>query len=143
MKQTKVLRYETPRRETLKQRLGKFLLFVGGISAIVFVAVVTTQLSSDTLAMIVGILLAGAPSLGIVGLVLYWALNQRRLTAPPPQTMTIPPVVMQLPQSYSSPPSRSPSLPDYGLSNYGPSNYGLPWPGLRQPARQWEIIGEE
>mgnify|MGYP000420005180 CR=1 FL=1 len=111
-------------RPRLGQRLGRFVTLVG----VVFAVVVVQRLSDDTLALIIGLLLAGVPLLAIIGLLIF--VLARRGQRQPPQQMTIPPIIMQIPQQ-----PQPPALPDYGL----------PWEGTMQRAggRQWEVIGEE
>jgi hypothetical protein len=115
-------------RPRLGQRLGRFVALVGVVFAAVAAVVVVQRLSDDTLALIIGLLLAGVPLLAIIGLLIF--VLARRGQRQPPQQMTIPPIIMQLPQQ-----PQQPALPDYGL----------PWEGMSQRAgvRQWEVIGEE
>jgi len=91
--------------------------------------VVVQRLSDDTLALIIGLLLAGVPLLAIIGLLIF-VLARRGQRQQPLQQMTIPPIIMQIPQQ-----SQPPALPDYGLPWEGPSQ--------RTERRQWEVIGEE
>ena len=115
-------------RPRLGQRLGRFVALVGVVFAVVVAVVVVQRLSDDTLALIIGLLLAGVPLLAIIGLLIF--VLARRGQRQPPQQMTIPPIIMQIPQQ----PQQS-ALPDYGL----------PWEGMSQRTgvRQWEVIGEE
>ncbi len=115
-------------RPRLGQRLGRFVALVGVVFAVVAAVVVVQRLSDDTLALIIGLLLAGVPLLAIIGLLIF--VLAKRGQRQPPQQMTIPPIIMQLPQQ-----PQQPALPDYGL----------PWEGTMQRAgmRQWEVIGEE
>jgi hypothetical protein len=116
-------------RPRLGPRLWRFVALIGVVFAVVVAVVVVQRLSDDTLALIIGLLLAGVPLLAIIGL-LIWVLARRGQRQPPPQQMTIPPIIMQIPQQPSQP-----ALP----------NYGLPWEGTMQrtEGRQWEVIGEE
>ncbi|HOU16169.1 MAG TPA: hypothetical protein PKZ84_23950 [Anaerolineae bacterium] len=115
-------------RPRLGQRLGRFLALVGVVFAVVTAVVVVQRLSDDTLALIIGLLLAGVPLLAIIGLLIF--VLARRGQRQPPQQMTIPPIIMQIPQQ-----PQQPALPDYGL----------PWEATMQRTggRQWEVIGEE
>ncbi len=116
-------------RPRLRQRLWRFVALMGVVFAVVVAVVVVQRLSDDTLALIIGLLLAGVPLLAIIGLLIF--VLARRGQRQPPQQMTIPPIIMQIPQQ----PQQPPALPDYGL----------PWEGVSQRAgvRQWEVIGEE
>ena len=116
-------------RPRLGQRLGRFVALVGVVFAVVTAVVVVQRLSDDALALIIGLLLAGVPLLAIIGLLIF-VLARRGQRQPPPQQMTIPPIIMQLPQQ-----PQQAALPDYGL----------PWEGVSQRAgvRQWEVIGNE
>lgn len=118
-----------PPRAELRQRLGRFVALVSMVFAVVAAVVVIQRLSDDTLALIIGLLLAGVPLSAIIGLLIYVQARRPQRQAPP-QQMTIPPIVVQLPQQ-----SQPPALPDYGL----------PWKGASQrtTSRQWEVIGEE
>lgn len=115
-------------RPGLGQRLGRFMLLLGVVFAVTMAVVVVERLSDDTLALIIGLLLAGVPLLAIIALLVY--VLARRPQRQPPQQMTIPPIIMQIPQQ-----PQQPALPDYGL----------PWEGTSQRTamRQWEVIGEE
>jgi hypothetical protein len=115
-------------RPRVGQRLGRFVALVGVVFAVVAAVVVVQRLSDDTLALIIGLLLAGVPLMAIIGLLIFVLV--RRGQRQPPQQMTIPPIIMQIPQQ-----PQSPALPDYGL----------PWEGTvqRTGRRQWEVIGEE
>ena len=115
-------------RPRLGQRLGRFVALVGVVFAVVVAVVVVQRLSDDTLALIIGLLLAGVPLLAIIGLLIF--VLARRSQRQPPQQMTIPPIIMQIPQQ-----PQSPAFPDYGLPWEGPSQ--------RTGVRQWEVIGEE
>ena len=116
-------------RPRVGQRLGRFVALVGVVFAVVTAVVLVQRLSDDTLALIIGLLLAGVPLLAIIGLLIF-VLTRRGQRQPPPQQMTIPPIIMQIPQQ-----PQSPALPDYGLPWEGPSQ--------RTTGRQWEVIGEE
>lgn len=115
-------------RPRLGQRIGRFVALLGVVFAVTMAVVVIQRLSDDTLALIIGLLLAGVPLLLIIGLLV--SVLGRRQHQQSPQQMTIPPIVVQLPQQ-----PQPPALPDYGL----------PWEGTSQRAggRQWEVIGEE
>ncbi len=114
-------------RPRLGQRLGRFVALVGVVFAVVAAVAVIQRLSDDTLALIIGLLLAGVPLLAIIGLLIF--VLARRGQRQPPQQMTIPPIIMQIPQQ-----PQQLALPDYGL----------PWEGTMQRTggRQWEVIGD-
>lgn len=116
---------------SLRQRLGRFMTLLGVVFTVVAAVVVVQRLSDDTLALIIGLLLAGAPLSVVIGLLVY-LLTRRTSTQrqPSSQQMTIPPVIVQLP-----PQSQTPTLPDHGV----------PWDDStpRTTSRQWEVIGGE
>jgi len=115
-------------RPRLGQRIGRFIALMGVVFAVTMAVVVIQRLSDDTLALIIGLLLAGVPLLTIIGLLIF--VLARRGQRQPPQQVMIPPIIMQIPQQ-----PQPPALPDYGL----------PWEGTAQRTggRQWEVIGEE
>ncbi len=115
-------------RPRLGQRLGRFVALVSVVFAVTTAVVVVQRLSDDTLALIIGLLLAGVPLSAIIVLLVY--AFGRRSQRQPQQQVTIPPIIMQIPQQ-----PQQPALPDYGL----------PWEGTSQrtEVRQWEVIGEE
>jgi len=118
---------DTTSHETVSQRVGRFALLLGLIFAIVVAVVVAQRFSTDTLALIAGLVLGGAllasPLLAIAWVfVAVKTRSQPRQMYPPYQ---MPPVIIQQPQQ--------PLLP----------HYGQPWlPPQHQP-RSWDVIGND
>jgi uncharacterized membrane protein len=121
------MRREMIYTEPVGQRVGRFLALLLIIFVVVAAVVVTQRLAAETLALIVGLLMAGVPLLAIIilgGLII--ARRPRRDN----QTMTIPPIIVQMPQQPQS------ALPDYGqmLDLVQTSS-------SRNNNRAWEVIG--
>lgn len=113
------------------QRIGRFLLLVGLVFAIVAAVVATQRFSTDTLALIAGLVIGGAllavPFLAAAWVVVrVWDYRERRKA--PTQSYTVPPVVLQMPQQPTQ------ALPDYRET----------WQQSQpRAARSWEVIGDE
>jgi hypothetical protein len=86
-------------REPLGVRLARFGALCGLIAAVLTGVVAAQRFHTETLALMVGLLLAGVPLLAVVGLLVVVLLRggARARQDTPPQ-MTIPPIIMQLPQ---------------------------------------------
>ena len=105
-------------------RLKKFGVLVGSLFTITLIAVVMGQLSTDTLALALGIFLGGVPMGALLVLVITIVFSHYRDR----QAMPTPPQ-----QQYLPPPYQQQYLP--------PPEYTLPQPPPQ--ARDWEIIGRE
>lgn len=122
-----VYRDETP----MGARLTRFVVLLFAVSGIGGGAVIAARFSAETLALVVGLLIAGIPLLAIVALLGYVAVKASTRPRNEPQQMTIPPIIMQIPQA-----------PQNALTDNG----GYPWDiPQRQPAttRTWDVLGED
>ena len=115
----------------LGKRLGRFVTLLGVVFTVGVAVVVTQRFSEETLALIVGLLIAGIPLLGLVFVIGVIALKIaiRPRNEPPPQ-MTIPPIIMQIPQQQNNPWA-------------GWNNGHEDTPMLTGGRRVWEVIGPE
>lgn len=117
--------------ERLGPRLARFVTLLGVIFAISAAVMVTQRLSEDALALIVGLLLAGIPLLGIIALLVFILVkvSQRepRQHAASQQPMMLPPIIVQMPP-------QTPQLPNYGESVSAPQHSN---------GRMWDVVGEE
>jgi hypothetical protein len=117
--------------ETIGQRLGRFVALLGIVFVIALAVIVSQRFSAETLALIVGLLLAGVPLLAVVGLLFFVLIRQGRRPRNEPQQMMMPPIIMQMPQAPQN------ALPgDGGIWDFG----------QRQPAtagRSWDVLGED
>ena len=116
-----------PQQRDIGGRIKKFSVWVLAILGIVVLATVTGRLSSDSLALVLGIAIGGVPTslllVWVISLVISHYQQQRSLPpqqAPPPQYI-VPP--------YAQP--YTPQLPDYTVP-----------PQRTRQARDWDIIGE-
>lgn len=123
-----IYRDETP----MGARLTRFVVLLFAVLGIGGGAAIAARFSAETLALIVGLLIAGIPLLAIVALLGFLAVKGNRRQRSEPQQMTIPPIIMQIPQA-----------PQNAITDNG----GYPWDiPHRQPAtaaRSWDVIGEE
>jgi len=113
-------------------RLARFVVLLFAVAGIGGGAVVAARFSAETLALIVGLLIAGIPLLAIVALLGFLTIKGNGRQRSEPQQMTIPPIIMQIPQA-----------PQNALTNNGLNSWDIP---QRQPAtaaRSWDVIGEE
>jgi hypothetical protein len=114
----------------LAARLGRFVLVVGGVLALVVGIVVTQRLSDDALALVVGLLLAGTPLIivlagflaGAIWLIARFAAQRNDWQ----QGKISPPIVLQMPAQQQYPALRS----------------GGAYPSTPQQ-RQWDVIGDD
>lgn len=117
--------------ERLGPRLARFVTLLGVIFTITTAVIVAQRLSEDALALIVGLLLAGIPLLGIIALLVFILVkvSQRepRQHATLQQPMMLPPIIVQMPP-------QTPQLPNYGESVSSPQHSN---------GRMWDVIGEE
>lgn len=116
--------------DSLGQRLGRFVafiavLFFGGAGV-----VAASKFSSETLALIVGLLLAGIPMLAITGLLFFVLIRQGRRQPAQPQQMTIPPIMLTLPQQPQALPG------DGGM-------WDMPQRERAAAARSWDVLGDD
>lgn len=119
--------------DSIAQRMGKFLALLVIVFAIVTAVVVTQRLSDDSLALIIGLLLAGIPLLALI-IVLIFILFRISQRAPQPaqgaQQMMLPPIILQMPPSQR----QQPALSDYGDGD----TFTAP-----PKKRRWNVIGNE
>jgi len=117
-------------RETFGSRIGRFITLMLVVIGVTGTIVFSQRFSSETLALIAGIVIVGAPMLAILGLFGFVFLkvvsNQRQ----PPQQMTIPPIIMQIPQNHGY--DGQFALPDEELLKL-----------RRQGSRSWEVVGDD
>ncbi|HNT74215.1 MAG TPA: hypothetical protein PKH77_04240 [Anaerolineae bacterium] len=117
--------------ERLGPRLARFVTLLGVVFAISAAVIVSQRLSEDALALIVGLLLAGIPLLGIIALLVFILVkvSQRepRQHTTPQQPMMLPPIIVQMPP-------QTPQLPTYGDPTPLPQHSN---------GRMWDVIGEE
>jgi len=115
--------------EPVGWRFGRFVVLLGVVFAVTGAVVVTQRFQPETLALITGVIIAGIPLLAIVALFGFITLKIASRPRNEPQQMTIPPIIMQLPQT-----------PQNALTDNG-----YPWDiPQRQPAtRSWDVIGDE
>lgn len=122
----KVREYYEEDRPSLGKRLTTFLTLIAIVAVIISVVVIGQRLNDQSLALVVGLLLAGIPLLAVCILLVVLLVRQRpREPQPQPQQqMMLPPIIMQMPQQ--------PQLPYYGGNGYD-----------REPAtrRGWDVIG--
>lgn len=112
--------------EPLGQRLGRFLLLLGVIAVIVFVVVATQRFNDETFAFVSGALFVGVPLLGFLTLCGFIVLKLTTRRSEPPQQMTIPPIIMQMPGQ--------PQLPYYGGNGHRDTY-------TTSGRRDWTVIG--
>jgi len=123
---SKVRIYETDTGSTLGSRLGRFVVLFLVIFGVTGAVIVTSRFSSETLALVVGLLLAGVPLLCVLALVgfVFLKIAAKQREQPAPQQMMLPPIIMQMPQQ---PPAFPPP-------------YGQVW-GEDTGRRTWDIVG--
>lgn len=124
-------RIQYEEREPVGKRIGRFITLVSAVTAIVCVFLIGQRLNDQSLALVVGLLLAGVPLLALcIVLVILLLRSQRQAQpapapqpTPPPQQMMLPPIIMQMP-------------------TYPQPMQPLPW---TEPATQrgWDLIGDE
>ncbi len=115
--------------DTVGQRLGRFVALLGVIFVVALAVIVSQRFSAETLALIVGLLLAGIPMLAVVGLPFFVLIRQGRRPRNEPQQMTIPPIMLTLPQQPQALPG------DGGM-------WDIPQRD-RVSARSWDVLGDE
>jgi len=117
---------------------NRFLWMLGLLALaafVLFVIISISRMHPETLALVTGGVLIAGPALAIIGLLLFIILRLlsmlvNRQSSAPPQQMTIPPIIMQIPQA-----PQQPALPYYGGNggdDYIPTSGGT---------RGWEVIG--
>lgn len=124
-------RIQYEEREPVGKRIGRFITMISAVTAIVCVFLIGQRLNDQSLALVVGLLLAGVPLLALCIVLVILLLRSQKQSQPPapaapqpqPQQMMFPPIIMQMP-TYPQTPQ-------------------LPWPGEATPARGWDLIGEE
>ena len=112
---------------SIRGRIGQFVLLLSIIFIITAVVVITQRLSDDTLALIIGLLIAGVPLslvIALLGFILFRKMQQPAVTHRPVQQQTIPPIIVQMPQPL---PQQTPPT----------HNWMVP------AQRQWDVIGHE
>lgn len=116
-------------REPLGNRLGRFVTLLGIVFVIAFAVVAAQRFNDETFAFVSGALFVGLPLVLLAGALVFLALKiAARPRSEPPQQMTIPPIIMQMPQ-------QQPQLPWYNGNGHDPS--------LPSNARTWDVIGAE
>ena len=132
MRRNRRPQYDEYTGQHLGARITRFLLMLGLVFVTVLAVVAAQQLSVDSLALIIGIVIASVFLLPVVALLGYLLLrlltDRREQQHRQPQQMTIPPIVMTMPQQ---------ALP--------PDLWGNPaaspaW--NNQPTRAWETVGD-
>ncbi len=123
-------RIQYEEREPVGKRLGRFITLISAVTAIICVVLIGQRLNDQSLALVVGLLLAGVPLLALcIVLVILLLRSQRHAQPPapqptPPQQMMLPPIIMQMP-TYPQPMQQ------------------LPWAAEPSTQRGWDLIGEE
>jgi len=121
-------------REPLGRRLGRFVMLVGAIFAVVAAVIVTQQLSRDSLALLIGLscgVMAMLPTLALGYLVLRREDTRRQERAQrslqQPQAYPTPPVVVVSPQA----------LPGFGQQGQPSHSAWMP----SSSRREFTIVG--
>ena len=123
--------YEQPRGDSLGKRLGRFVTLLGVTFVVVIAVVAVQRFNDETFAFVVGALFVGIPLLLLVIVLGVIALKIAvRPRHEPPQQVTIPPIIMQMPQQ-----PQQPQLPWYG----GNGHYDDP--PIAGGRRTWDVIG--
>ncbi len=123
-------RIQYEEHEPVGKRLGRFITLISVVTAIVCVVLIGQRLNDQSLALVVGLLLAGIPLLALCIVLVILLLRSQKQSQPPapaapqPQQMLFPPIIMQMP-------------------TYPQAMPQLPWAGEPTPARGWDLIGEE
>jgi hypothetical protein len=128
-------------QDSFGRRLGRFLALVGGIFAITMGIVIAQRLSSDALAMLIG-LFAGVLMmlpLGALGLLIWRREMKQRESYRSPQQAN-PPVVVVTPPALSG--YGNPSLGANHAGALGASANAWQWAQSSQE-RQFTIVGGE
>lgn len=119
-----VYRDETP----LGARLARFLTLLGIVFVVMLAVIVSQRFNTETLALIVGLVIAGIPLLAIAALFGFIAVKAGSRPRNESQQMTIPPIIMQIPQApQNALPSDMWNLPQRQTTG----------------ARTWDVLGEE
>lgn len=124
-------RIQYEEREPVSKRLGRFITLVSIVTAIVCIFLIGQRLNDQSLALVVGLLLAGVPLLALCIVLVILLLRSQKPAQPPapqptpqPQQMMLPPIIMQMP-TYPQPMQQ------------------LPWAAEPSTQRGWDLIGEE
>jgi len=125
-------RIQYEEREPVSKRIGRFITLVSAVTAIVCIVLIGQRLNDQSLALVVGLLLAGVPQLALCIVLVILLLRSQRQAHPPPapqptppqQQMMLPPIIMQMP-------------------TYPQPMQPLPWTAEPATQRGWDLIGEE
>ena len=123
---------QTVYQGTTGQRIGRFLALLGIVFVVSLAVIVSQRFSTETLALIVGLLLAGIPLLAIAALLGFIAAKALKRQQQSSQMM-IPPIVMQIPQPHQN------AFP--GDGGAWDTNDLRQRPGAS--LRQWDTLGED